>query len=358
MKKLNVAIIGQGRSGRDIHGNYLLSELNTHFNVKYVVEADKTRRDIAKEEYKDCIVFEDYTALFDVDDVDLVVNASYSHMHYPITKDLLAHGKNVLVEKPFARNRYECDDLIKTAKESGAVLSVFQQSMVAPYYLKVKELLAQNLIGNVLQVNIRYNGFSRRWDWQTLQSKMGGNVYNTGPHPLGLAMDFLDFSEETRVAYSKLASSEMFSGDAENFAKIILTAPGKPVVDVEINSTDPYTDYNMKIIGERGTIKASLGKYSCKYITPGENPDQPVKEEFIYEGENKKPVYCKENLISHEISEEIKGSVFSEAVHAVYESMYSAITEGGELLIKPELFARLYGVIAQIHDQNPLERKF
>jgi len=222
MKKLNVAIIGQGRSGRDIHGNYLLSELNTHFNVKYVVEADKTRRDIAKEEYKDCIVFEDYTALFDVDDVDLVVNASYSHMHYPITKDLLAHGKNVLVEKPFARNRYECDDLIKTAKESGAVLSVFQQSMVAPYYLKVKELLAQNLIGNVLQVNIRYNGFSRRWDWQTLQSKMGGNVYNTGPHPLGLAMDFLDFSEETRVAYSKLASSEMFSGDAENFAKIIL----------------------------------------------------------------------------------------------------------------------------------------
>ena len=38
-----------------------------------------------------------------------------------------------------------------------------------------------------------------------------------------------------------------------------------------------------------------------------------------------------ENLISHEISEEIKGSVFTEAVHAVYESMYSAITEGGEL---------------------------
>ena len=177
------------------------------------------------------------------------------------------------------------------------------------------------------------------------------------PHPLGLAMDFLGFSEETRVAYSKLSSSEMFSGDAENFAKIILTAPGKPVVDVEINSTDPYTDYNMKVVGTRGTIKASLGKYSCKYIIPGENPEQPVQEDFIY-GENKKPVYCSENLISHEINEDIPGSVFSESVHTVYENMYYAITEGRELIIKPELFARLYGVIAQIHDQNPLERKF
>ncbi len=40
MKKLNIAIIGQGRSGRDIHGKYYRSEKNVYYNVKYVVEAD------------------------------------------------------------------------------------------------------------------------------------------------------------------------------------------------------------------------------------------------------------------------------------------------------------------------------
>ena len=40
MKKLNLAIIGQGRSGRDIHGKFYRSEANTFFNVKYVVDMD------------------------------------------------------------------------------------------------------------------------------------------------------------------------------------------------------------------------------------------------------------------------------------------------------------------------------
>ena len=51
MEKLNIAIIGQGRSGRDIHGPFLKSENNTLFNVKAVVEIDPARRALALEEY-------------------------------------------------------------------------------------------------------------------------------------------------------------------------------------------------------------------------------------------------------------------------------------------------------------------
>ena len=48
MKKLNVAIIGQGRSGRDIHGAYFLSEANKLFNVVAVVDQIEFRRERAK----------------------------------------------------------------------------------------------------------------------------------------------------------------------------------------------------------------------------------------------------------------------------------------------------------------------
>ena len=47
MKKLNLAVIGQGRSGKDIHGKYYRSEHNEYFNVKYVVDADEYRRGVA-----------------------------------------------------------------------------------------------------------------------------------------------------------------------------------------------------------------------------------------------------------------------------------------------------------------------
>ena len=53
MKKLNIAIIGQGRSGRQIHGKYYLSADNEYYNVKYVVDADERRRRISEEIYEE-----------------------------------------------------------------------------------------------------------------------------------------------------------------------------------------------------------------------------------------------------------------------------------------------------------------
>ena len=60
MKKLNLAIIGQGRSGRDIHGAYYRSERNVYYNVKYVVEEDAERRERAEKEYPGCVGLSSY----------------------------------------------------------------------------------------------------------------------------------------------------------------------------------------------------------------------------------------------------------------------------------------------------------
>ena len=114
MEKKTLALIGQGRSGKNIHGAFLRTEENRYFTVKYVVDRDETARARAKDLYPGCETFADYTALYDRD-VDLVVNASYSYQHEPITRDLILHGKNVLCEKPFAHDRAACDELILLA---------------------------------------------------------------------------------------------------------------------------------------------------------------------------------------------------------------------------------------------------
>ena len=100
MKKLNVAIIGQGRSGRDIHGAFFKSEANTLYNVVTIVDAVPERQARAKDEFG-CDVYASHTELYNRSDIDLVINASYSYLHYHVTMDLLTHGFNVVVEKPF-----------------------------------------------------------------------------------------------------------------------------------------------------------------------------------------------------------------------------------------------------------------
>lgn len=356
MSKLRVAVIGQGRSGRDIHGAFFKRECNDIIEVAVVVEADELRRGRALEEYPGCEVVADYTEILDRKDIDLVVNASYSNMHYSITKDLLQHKFHVLVEKPFGANYYECSDLMKTAKENGVVLAVFQQSFLAPFYMFAKEVVKSGKLGELLQVSIRYNGFARRWDWQTLQCELAGGLFNTGPHPIGLALDFLDFSDEARVAYSKLGNG-LTSGDGDDYAKVVLTAPGKPVVDVEVSSHDAYSDYNIKIQGTKGTYKSTINDYKMKYIVDGENPERPVVRGFLAD-ENGYPLYCSENLIAHEEEGKFHGTPWDVGTENLYRQLCAKIKNGTEMTVTAEQAAKVVSVIETVHAQNPMPVRF
>ena len=355
MKKLRVAIIGQGRSGRNIHGKFFKSERNIWFDVVAVVETDDLRRQRALEEYPGCEVFSDYRDLFGKD-YDLVVNATYSNDHYAISKDLLEHDMPVVVEKPMARNYYEAMNLVRIAKERNVFFAVFQQSFLAPFYKHLKEVIASGKLGRILQVNINYSGFFPRWDWQTLQCRMGGNVYNTGPHPLGFALDFLDFSDDITVPYSKL-DRVLNTGDAEDYAKIILTAPGKPVVDVEISSNDAYADYKLKILGSKGCYKTGINEYEMKYIVDGENEIPAVEKDFIADAEGY-PIYCNMEFKTHECHGTFDGTAFQAAAACFYEMVYNTIRNGAEFTIKPENIAKLINVIETVHAQNPMPVKF
>ena len=356
MEKLKVAIIGQGRSGRDIHGKFFKNENNVYCQVVAVVELDPERRERALEEYPGCQVYADYRDLFARNDLDLVVNSTFSDMHYSVTKDLLEHGMNVVVEKPMARNYYECCDLIKTAKDKDVLLAVFQQSFFAPYYAETKAIAESGKLGQIKQVSIRFNGLARRWDWQTLQCRLGGSVYNTGPHPLGFALDILGFSPDVRVAYSKLDLA-MTSGDAEDYAKIILTAPGKPVVDVEISSMDAYSGYNLKYQGTRGTLEAKISTYKMKYYCDEENPAQPLQMQPL-KNEEGLPMYCGEKLVFHEETGEFKGTGFNVAVERFYKMVYDKLRNGVPMPVTPEMAAQIINVIETVHGQNPLPVRY
>lgn len=353
MKKLNVAIIGQGRSGRDIHGLYFNSDVNTLYNVIAVVEKDPERRERALKEYPGCEVFESYTELFGRKDIDLVANASFSDEHYSITKDLLERDFNVVVEKPFARTRYECDDLIRIAKKRNMKLGVYHQSLFMEPYVHAKKVADSGKLGDILQVSIRYNWFARRWDWQTTQTKVAGGIYNTGPHPIGHGLGFLDFDDNVTVAFSRLGKA-LTSGDSDDYAKIILTAPNKPVIDIEVQSNDAFPDFRIKIVGTKGSYIAKGLDYQIKYIVDGENPPRPVILESLKDEEGR-PLYCSEKLITHEeegVLEEDATGIGGSA--KFYEMMYRVLTEDVPMEIPPEYAAKVISVIETAHATNPL----
>ena len=354
MKKLNVAILGQGRSGYGIHGKYLLTDTE-RFTVVAVVDKMAERREKAERLFG-CKTYEDYTELFGRTDIDLVVNALPSWYHAPVTIDLLKHGFNVLCEKPVGYVPEDIDAEVAAAKESGKMVAFFQQSRLAPYFKKVKEVLDSGVLGRVIEIDINFEGWSRRWDWQTVQEYNAGNLYNTGPHPVDQALNLLDYYEGMPNILCKMDIANSF-GDAEDYCKIILTAPDRPLIDVTISSCNAYPAGTYNIRCEYGGLWCNLSEVKWKYFDPKEAPEQHLIRTPLSKPDGE-PAYCSETLPwqeGHWVAGE-NDTPFHAAVRDKYTNLYEHLTEGKELIIKPEQVRQQLAVIRECHRQNPLPR--
>lgn len=129
------------------------------------------------------------------------VNAIYiatppdSHKEY--TVKALQSGKPVYVEKPMAMHYDECMEMIEAAKENNQKLFVAYYRRALPYFLKVKELLEQRAIGEILTVDVEYfcppsenDMIPAKQTWRVKADIAGeGYFYDLAPHTL----DILDF---------------------------------------------------------------------------------------------------------------------------------------------------------------------
>ena len=356
MKKLRLAIIGQGRSGKSIHGMFYRLPENKYFEVVAVVDAIEGRREKAKELYGCNDVYADYRELFGRTDIDVVVNATYSYEHYPITKDLLLHGFNVVVEKPMAKTYKEASELIAIAKEKGVYLNIFQQTMVSSQFQKLQEIINSGIIGDPIQINLRYTGYAYRYDWQTAQSWGGGDLYNTGPHGIGQALTLLDFDPNYKVAFSELRHIHS-AGDGDDYAKVIFTAPGKPVIDLEVGSCQAFGQDMYTVFGTLGSAKVHALKYEIKYCKKEEFPNKELVLGALSH-ENGAPAYCSAPITWYEEKGEVNGRDWEEVLERYYSMLYYELAEGKPMSITAEKGAEVVRVLEKCVTDNPLPVKF
>ncbi|HBP38644.1 MAG TPA: gfo/Idh/MocA family oxidoreductase [Clostridiales bacterium] len=357
MKQLRVAILGQGRSGWSIHGRHFLDNPD-QYKVVAVAEPIEQRRLNAQKAFG-CQTYDGYEAILDRSDIDLVVNCTPSHLHVPVSEQLINRGFNVLCEKPLARRAEDVDRLISLARQNGVVFAVFQQSRYDACYRKVREIIDSGILGRIVQISIAFNGFSRRWDWQCIQRFNGGNLLNTGPHPLDQALQLFG-GDDLPAVHCRMDRANT-SGDAEDYVKLILSGPGHPVIDLEISSCCAFPGAAYTVQGTCGGLKSTAGEAQWKYFIPGENAVHTLIYEPISTDESA-PAYCREQLTWHEgqwresdQAKEVYG-VFANMTGMYYQMLYRTLTADAPLEVTLEQVRRQIAVIEECHRQNPLSR--
>lgn len=131
---------------------------------------------------------------------DPEINAIYvatppsSHAEYAI-KSMRA-GKPVYVEKPMAMNVKECQRMVDVSKETGVPLFVAYYRRALPYFVKLKELMAMDAIGDVKMINLILHWPAKPEElegaagWRVDPSiSGGGHFHDLAAHQL----DYLEF---------------------------------------------------------------------------------------------------------------------------------------------------------------------
>lgn len=347
---VRVAIIGQGRSGRDIHGAHLSRDTG-RYRIAAVVDPLPERRERAEREYG-CETYADYTALLDRRDIDLVVNAAPSKFHVPVSLALLQAGFHVLCEKPLASAAADVDRLVAAAEQGGRTLAIFQQSRYAPYFSRVREVIRSGALGEIVQINIAFNGFSRRYDWQTLTSEMGGSLLNTGPHPLDQALQL--FGTDIMPAVTCIMRNANSYGDAEDHVLLLLTGEGRPIIHLEISSCCRYPSYTYNVYGARGGLKGDTQRLEWETYDPASAPQLQLTRVPL-EKPDGTPAYCSDSLTwtKQEWTAPSGDGLFETMAQAYYAMLHRTLTEGAPLEVTPAQVRQQIAVIEECQRQNP-----
>jgi predicted dehydrogenase len=98
---------------------------------------------------------------------DAVVISTPDALHYAPCMKALAMGYDILLEKPISPSEQECRDILKKAKEMGSIVAVCHVLRYAPYFVKLKKLLEQKRIGQL--VSIPHEPLLRAWELAQLE---------------------------------------------------------------------------------------------------------------------------------------------------------------------------------------------
>ncbi|MFW6152026.1 MAG: Gfo/Idh/MocA family protein [Verrucomicrobiota bacterium] len=343
-KPINVGIAGLGRSGWNIHARLFDIVGTRKYRITAVYDPDMNRMKEAKDKYG-CELYSSYRKLIAAPEVELVVVAVPSHLHAKYTIDALQCGKHVVCEKPMAGSVRQADSMIRAAKKSGKVLTIFQNRRYQADFQQVKKIIDSGKLGRIVQIRMAQHKFTRRWDWQTLKKFGGGTTSNTAVHTLDQALQL--FGERMPKVFC-LRDRALTLGDADDHVKIVLHGKGAPTIEVEETAACAYPQNKWLIMGTRGGLTGSERELRWKYF---KNKTLPRKEVEIEPIPDRTYINEKLPMVEKEWTSNVKGRQLEANF---YNDLYRCIRAGGPVPVGAESVRRQIAILEKCRRMAPV----
>ena len=188
---MRFGLIGYGSWGR-----FHARSIAAHDGLSLTVIACRSQAtaEIARQDFPAARITLDWREAIADPAVDVVDIVLPNHLHAQVGCAALHAGKDVLLEKPMATTRGDCDRLIAAERTSGRIVSVGHEFRLSTQWGRAKRLIDDGSIGEPLfvGVNLFRNAYRSGADgWRYDDARVGSWILEEAVHFFDLALWYL-----------------------------------------------------------------------------------------------------------------------------------------------------------------------
>jgi predicted dehydrogenase len=237
---ITVGVVGFGYWGPNVARNW---NQNRRAKLKFICDIKEDRLSVARLAYPSVIVAKDYHELLKDPEIDAISIVTPIESHYQIAKDALLREKHVLVEKPLTASVKQIEELIDIAERKRKILMVGHTFLYSPPVIKIKELISNNVIGDIEFIQLTRINLGRvKHDFNV--------IWDLAPHDFSILYYWLNKLPQTIQVVGKATCFETIC----DIAFITLKYADNCLVNVHLSWISPIKLRQCYIVGKKQMI--------------------------------------------------------------------------------------------------------
>jgi len=234
---INIAVVGAGAWGK----NHIrvFSEL-ANVRLKYVCDSDPSKLAFVRKAYPQSQTVENLNPILQDPEVRGVVVASSAISHYPLSKEILLAGKDVLVEKPMALNEKDAEEMLEIAEKKDRILMVGHLLIYHSVVDRLKEMISSGELGKIHYI------YTQRVNLGVIRQDENA-LLSFAPHDLSVILHLI---EEKPVVVSAHGESYIQNGIEDVVFLSLRFSDGK-MANVHLSWLDPHKLRKITIVGSK-----------------------------------------------------------------------------------------------------------
>lgn len=292
MTKIKFGVIGQGHIGKR-HAEMVRRNPNCELvAVCDVAPKEKLGLDTLQEKFYNSVD----ELLKNHPDIDVINVCTPNGLHATHSLKALEANKHVVVEKPMALSKADCEKIIYKALDQSKTVFCVMQNRYSPPSVWLKEMITNKTLGDIymVQLNCYWNRDERYYKaggWKGTQDLDGGTLFTQFSHWIDIMYWLFGDIKNIQAKFADFNHQNSTAFEDSGFVSFDFVNGGMGSINYSTAVWDKNLESSLTIVGSKGSIKVG-GQYMdqvdvCNikdYVMPTLAETNPANDYGAYKG--------------------------------------------------------------------------